>query len=43
MMAFFSDGSPSVGQYFTSAWVSFAAELSNAVIGVLFFGSPMPR
>jgi len=43
MMAFFSDGRPSDGQYFTSPWLSFAAELRMAGMGVLFLGSPMPR
>ena len=37
------EGSPSGGEYLTSPELSLAAELSTAVMGVLFFGSPMPR
>ena len=41
MMAFFREGVPSGGVYLTSPEVSLAAELRMAVIGALFFGSPM--
>ncbi len=43
MMAFFSDGMPSVGVYLTSPWTIFDAVLRMAASGALFFGSPMPR
>src|SRR6266498_2827902 len=43
MTAFFIDGNPSGGVYFTSPLVSFAAEARIAEIGVLFLGSPIPK
>jgi len=43
MIAFFSEGVPSVGQYLTSALLRVAAEVRMALIGALFFGSPIPR
>src|SRR5512138_1384015 len=43
MTAFFMEGSPSGGVYFTSPLVSLAAEARIAAIGVLFLGSPIPR
>src|SRR3970040_2106860 len=43
MTACFIEGRPSGGVYFTSPLVSRAAEASTAAIGVLFFGSPIPR
>jgi hypothetical protein len=42
MIAFFKDGMPSGGVYLTSPPLSLAAEVRIAVIGVLFFGSPIP-
>src|SRR5512146_330599 len=43
MTAFFRDGNPSGGVYFTSPLVSLAAEARIAEIGVLFLGSPIPK
>ena len=43
MSAFFIEGNPSGGVYFTSPLDSFAPDASTAAMGVLFFGSPMPR
>src|SRR5688572_16522023 len=37
------EGRPSGGVYFTSPLVKRAAEARTAEIGVLFFGSPIPR
>src|SRR3990170_3889306 len=43
MMAILREGIPSVGVYLMSPRLSMAAELNTALMGVLFFGSPMPR
>ena len=43
MIAFFMEGKPSGGVYFTSPLVNLAAEARIAVMGVLFFGSPIPK
>src|SRR4030066_48074 len=43
MTAFLSDGIPSTGVYLTSPSASWAAAPRTAEIGVLFFGSPIPR
>ena len=43
MIAFLSEGMPSVGVYLTSPLLNLAAELNIAVIGALFLGSPIPR
>src|SRR4030042_589566 len=43
MMARLSDGVPSTGVYLTSPSFSLAAALKMALMGVLFFGSPIPR
>jgi hypothetical protein len=43
MIAFLSEGMPSDGAYLISPPDSRAAEARIAVIGALFFGSPMPR
>src|SRR5689334_12482246 len=37
------EGKPSGGAYFTSPLVNLAAEARIAEIGVLFFGSPIPK
>src|SRR3990172_6702345 len=43
MMAFLSEGDPSVGVYLTSPPLSLAAEDRMAWMGALFLGSPIPR
>src|SRR4030042_3217857 len=43
MMAFLSEGSPSVGVYLMSPPLSCEAALKMAVIGARFLGSPIPR
>ena len=43
MMAFLSDGRPSVGEYLMSPVTSFDAVLRMAFSGALFLGSPIPR
>src|SRR6266571_1958266 len=43
MTAFFSEGTPSGATYFTSPVVNLAAEAITAEMGVLFFGSPIPK
>src|SRR5512147_552066 len=43
MTAFFMEGNPSGGVYFTSPLVNLAAEARIAAMGVLFLGSPIPK
>jgi len=43
MIAFFREGIPSVGEYLMSPVFNLADEFKIALIGALFFGSPMPR